>query len=248
MRIAVAGGTGAVGRHVVDAIRREGHEPVVLTRSSGVDVRTGAGLVEALTDVAVVIDVTNTPTNSRRKAIAFFEAATANLQRAGRQAGVGHLVALSIVGCDRVPIGYYAGKVRQEECLAAGELPWTVLRATQFFDFPIQLLDRLSPAPVLTIPRWRTQPVAAREVADALVELALAEPAGKAPDIAGPEVHQMADLVRDVLQKIGRRRPVVSFRLPGAAGRAIAGDGSLPTEPGPRGKQTFSQWLATLNT
>lgn len=243
MRVAVAGGTGVVGRFVVDAVRREGHEPVVLARSAGVDVATGAGLDRALADATAIIDVTNTRAASRRKSVRFFQTVTTNLQRAGSKAGVRHLVAVSIVGCDRVPTGYYQGKLRQEACLAGGELPWSVLRATQFFDFPVQLLDRLSQVPIVAVPHWRTQPVAAREVGDALVRIALADPVGMAPELAGPEVHDMADLVRQVLHRSGRRKPVISFRLPGRTGRALAGGGSLPTDPSRRGEQTFSDWL-----
>jgi uncharacterized protein YbjT (DUF2867 family) len=243
MRVAVAGGTGVVGRRVVEAVRAAGDEPVVLARSTGVDLVTGAGLDAALAGADAVIDVSNVATSRRGPAVAFFEAATGHLLAAGERAGVRHLVALSIVGIDRVDLGYYAGKRRQEELLAGGAVPWTVLRATQFHEFPAQLLGR-SRGPVAVLPRMRVQPVAAREVAGALATLTAGPAAGMAPELAGPEVHELGDLARQLLRARGARRPVVSPRLPGATGRALAGGGLLPQGPGPRGQLTFAAWLA----
>ncbi|MDQ1633543.1 MAG: hypothetical protein QOJ32_352, partial [Frankiaceae bacterium] len=163
-RVAVAGGTGLVGRHVVDVLRERGDDPVVLSRSAGVDLVSGSGAADALRGCEAVIDVSNVTTTRRAPAEAFFGAVTRTLTTAGIEAGVRHLVALSIVGIDRVPFGYYFGKRRQEELLRASELPSTVLRATQFHEFAGQLLAR-SPGPVAFVPRMRAQPVAAREVA-----------------------------------------------------------------------------------
>jgi uncharacterized protein YbjT (DUF2867 family) len=243
MRVAVAGGTGVVGRQVVEAVRDAGAEAVVLARATGVDLVTGEGLEPALAGVDAVIDASNVATTRRRPAVAFFEAATGNLLAAGQRAGVQHHVALSIVGVDRVGLGYYAGKRAQEELIAAGALPWTVLRATQFHEFPGQLLAR-SRGPVALLPRMRMQPVAAREVAGALVALAAGSPVGMAPELAGPEVHDLAELARQLLRARGDRRRVLAVPLPGATGRAMAGGGLLPQQPGPRGEQTFTDWLA----
>lgn len=245
MRVAVVGGTGVVGRHVVDALRAGGHDPVVVARSTGVDVISGGGLDAALDGSAAMVDVSNVATISRAKSEAFFEKATKNLLAAGERAGVRHLVVLSIVGCDRVDLGYYFGKRRQEELARAGSIPLTVLRATQFHEFPVQLLERAPGGPVITVPRMRSQPVAAREAGVALADLAVGEPQGRAPDLAGPEVHEMPDLVRLVLRSRGSRRVVVAARLPGATGRAMAGGGLLPDAPGPRGTQTFAEWLGS---
>ncbi|MFC1420736.1 SDR family oxidoreductase [Streptacidiphilus cavernicola] len=246
MRIAVAGGTGVVGRHVVEAVRAAGHDPVVLARSTGVDLATGAGLDRALAGVDAVVDVSNRMTVSRARAVAFFEAATGNLLAAGKRAGVAHHVALSIVGVDRVGYGYYQGKLRQEALvLAAGEsvgVPGSVLRATQFHEFAAQMLERGGPFAVA--PRMLTQPVAAREVGVALAALAAGEPVGLAPELAGPEQHQMGDLIRRLVRARGLRRLVVPLWMPGAVGKAMTGGGLLPTGPGPRGSQTFDQWLA----
>lgn len=243
MRIAVAGGTGVVGRHVVDVLGAAGHEPVVLSRSRGVDLVTGSGLDAALSGVGAVIDVSNVATMRRETAVGFFGTATGRLLETGERHGVRHHLALSIVGIDRVPTGYYAGKRRQEELVLGGPLPATVLRATQFHEFPGQLLVR-TPGPVAMLPAMRVQPVAAREVAEALVQLAVGDPLGMAPELAGPEQHSLVDLARDLLRARGERRRVVAVRVPGAAGRAMAQGGLLPQGPGPRGTQTFAQWLA----
>ncbi|MEY9877241.1 uncharacterized protein YbjT (DUF2867 family) [Streptacidiphilus sp. MAP12-33] len=242
MRIAVAGGTGAVGRLVVDAAQAAGHETVVLARAAGVDLLTGDGLPAALKGADAVVDVCNVTSMGARRSVAFFEQTTGRLLEAGRAAGVGHHVALSIVGCDRVDFGYYLGKRRQEELVLASGVPGSVLRATQFHEFAAQLLDR-SRGPVAVVPVMRSQPVAAREVAEALVRLAEQAPVGQAPELAGPREENMPDLTRRVLRARGRRTPVLALRLPGAVGRAMAGTGLLPTGPGQRGTETFDAWL-----
>lgn len=241
-RVAVAGGTGLVGALVVDRLRELGHDPVVLARSTGADVLTGAGVAAALADADAVVDVTNVTTVTRARAVAFFETATRNLLAAEKAAGVRHHVALSIVGVDRVDFGYYLGKRRQEELALAGPVPASILRATQFHEFAAQLLDRRGP--VAVVPKMLSQPIAAREVAGALVELALGAPAGLVPELAGPEQQLMPDLVRRVRDARGSRRPVLALRVPGAVGAGMATGELLPREEGPRGTETFAEWLA----
>ena len=245
MKVAVAGGTGLLGRLVVAELERRGDVPVVLARSHGVDLTTGAGLGRALRGVTTVIDVSNVTTVSRRRAVAFFTAATTHLLGAADRAGVRHVVALSIVGADTVDFGYYLGKRRQEELLAAGPVPWTLLRATQFHEFAGQLVDR-SPGPVVVVPRMASRPVAAREVAARLVELAHSAPRGVAEPMAGPEELDMAGLVRRWLRATGRRRVVLSVRLPGRAGAAFASGGLLPRPPFVTGTETAGEHLSRL--
>jgi uncharacterized protein YbjT (DUF2867 family) len=246
VKIAVSGGTGLVGRLVMDAVRSAGHQPVLLARSVGVDITTGAGLDRALAGSSAVIDVSNLSTTNRTRAITFFETGTRNLLAAGLRAGVTRHVALSIVGVDRVDLGYYAGKRHQEALVLAAGVTGSVLRATQFHEFAVQLLDRIR-GPIVPVPRMRSQPIAAREVADALVRLAVQEPVGSAPDLAGPQVLEMPDLVRQLLHSRESRRIVLPVRVPGSAGRAMASGGLLPTGPGPRGQQTFADWLTEAN-
>lgn len=243
MRIAVAGGTGVAGSKVVEAVRAAGHEPLVLSRASGVDVRTGAGLDTALAGVGVVIDAVNVVTMSRKASVAFFTATTQNLLAAEERAGVGHHVVLSIVGVDRVDFGYYEGKRAQEQLALDGPVPATVLRATQFHDFAEQLLAR-SPGPVAFIPQMTSQTVDTRDVAGELVRLAVAPPQGRAADLAGPEVHSIPALARRVAKARGLKRAVVGVPIPGSAGKAMRTGGLLPTTDGPRGAIRFEDWLA----
>ena len=244
MRVAVAGGTGLIGRLVVARLAEAGHDVAVLARARGVDLTTGAGLDAALDGCRVVVDVTNTGTMSARRARDFFGGVTRHLLAAGGRAGVEHVLALSIVGVDRVGLGYYRGKLHAEEVLAAGPLPWTVLRATQFHQFAGQYLAR-GRGPVALVPRFPSRPVAAAEVADRLVALALGPAAGRATPIAGPEVIGLPELARRLLRARGSRRLVVPVPVPGAAGRAAARGGLLPDGPYLRGVQTYAEYLRT---
>lgn len=246
MRIAVAGGTGTVGAHVVDVARERGLDAVVLARRAGVDVVTGSGLDQALTGVDVVVDTTSVSTLDRDEAVAFFSAASRSLLAAGERAGVGHHVALSIVGIDGSASGYYAGKAAQERLVAAGSVPWTILRATQFHEFAAQMFVRAKVGPMHLAPRMRTQPIAAREVATRLVDLAVAPPAGRANDLGGPREENLVEMVRAYARAVGHRGWIPGIPLPGAAGREQR-DGSLLPGPGAdRGRQTFDEWLASL--
>ena len=238
--IAVAGGTGQVGRRVVESVRRLGAEPVVLARSTGIDLTAGAGLDSLLEGVDAVIDVTNVVTQNRRRATAFFETTTRHLLEAEERQGVGHHVLLSIVGIDRVPLGYYQAKQAQEELVRQGTVPWTILRATQFHEFSAQMLGV---APVAVVPSMLSRPVAAREVADELVRLATAPAAGMAAELAGPREERVPDMARRLAAARGRRALVLTAPVPGATGRGMRSGALLPTGGGPRGTQTFDEWL-----
>jgi uncharacterized protein YbjT (DUF2867 family) len=241
MKIAVAGGTGVAGRWTAEALRAGGHEVVVIARSAGADLVTGAGLDAALAGVDAVIDATNTKSSGRRGSTEFFEATARTLMRTAAVAGVRHIVVLSIIGIDRVPYGYYQGKLRQEMVLLESPVPVSILRAAQFHEFAGQYLATV-PGPVVPVPRWRAQPVAAREVGLRLAALAAGDPVAMS-ELAGPREEIMADMVREVVRARGDRRLVVSARLPGATGRAMAAGGGLPCEPGLRGTQTFADWV-----
>lgn len=235
MRMAVAGGTGWVGKLVVERAREAGHEVVVISRSRGVDLTTGTGLDEALRGVDAVIDVVNVETLSRRTAIEFFETTTRHLLAAEKRSHVRHHVVLSIVGVDRVNSGYYAGKRRQEELALAGPVPATVLRATQFHEFAAQMIERV-PGPVKVVPSMLTRPVAASDVAAELVRLAEGPAQGLATDLAGPEVLRMAAMVR----RLAKGKLVLTV----PAGRAMSGGGLLPAGDFHRGEVTFDEWVA----
>ncbi len=246
MRIVVAGGTGWIGRLVTERLKADGDVPVVLARSAGADLVTGTGLDAALDGADAVIDVSNVITTSRSKSVSFFETATGHLLAAGQRAHIGHHIVLSIVGVDRVDLGYYMGKRRQEELALAGPVPASVLRATQFHEFAAQMLSRVG-GPFIVAPKMLCEPVAGREVAAALVKLARAEPAGLAPDFAGPQRENLPEMVRRVARVRGSHRPVLTIRLPGRAGEQVARGGLLPTGTAARGKVSFAEWLKTAD-
>lgn len=244
-RVAVIGATGRVGRSTVDALRAAGREVTKVARSTGVDVVTGAGLDDALHGVSVVIDVTNTPATDPAAAVEFFATATGNLLAAEFRAGVRHHVLLSIVGLDRAKgTGHYDGKRRQEQLVEAGSVPWTIQRATQFFDFAEMVVGWTTRDGVATVAPLLLQPVAIADVAAVLVEAAAGPPQGRAVDLAGPEPLDLVDMARRTLT--ARRDPTrlrASWR-DGPFSLAMAGEGLLPG-PGARlGVVTFDDWLA----
>jgi uncharacterized protein YbjT (DUF2867 family) len=245
MKVVVVGGTGTVGSPTVAGLAGRGHEVRVLSRHGGAlrteghgtddgrvvglrgDVTTGAGLAEALDGVDAVVDVSNVLTLDERTATAFFVGATDHLLDAEASAGVRRHVALSIVGVDLVPTGYYRAKVAQEWAVEAGGsvagVRWNVLRATQFHEFAGQMIARLRRGPVVPVPVMSVQPVSTLDVAAALadaVELGSGL-SGRLPDVAGPEVLSLPDMTRAVLDARGDRALIVPLRLPGRTGRAI---------------------------
>ena len=243
MKLAIAGGTGVVGRHVVEVAHALGHEAAVLTRSTGVDLVAGTRIDEHLVDVDAIIDVTSVQTMSAKTSVDFFRTVTQHLVTAGRRCGVRHHVALSILGAAEAPFSYYAGKQVQENLVLA-QPNGTVVRTTQFHEFVEQTVDRTAVGAVCPVPTMRSQPVAAAEVAALLVDVATQDPQGLGPSMAGPEELRVADMIRQLAEHEGRRRLVMELPLPGAFGRAMR-DGTLLAEPGSRiGSQTFASWLA----
>ncbi|MEU6455947.1 NAD(P)H-binding protein [Streptomyces sp. NPDC047065] len=239
--ILVTGGTGTLGRLVTERLRTDGHEVRVLSRHSppyAVDLReNGGGLDAALGGVETVVHCATSPRGGD-------ERAASNLLAAARRAGVAHLVYISIVGVDRVPYGYYRSKLAVERMVEESGLGWTVLRATQFHDLVVQVLQALAKAPVLPLPAGiRDQPVEVAEVADRLAALAAGAPAGRVADMGGPEVRTFESLARAYLRATGRRRAVVKVPLAGKTYRAFRAGGHLA--PGRAvGTGTFEEYLA----
>lgn len=245
MRIAVAGGTGTVGRYVVQAAEQSGHHVVVLSRRAGVDVRKGDGLDAALEGIEVVVDAAHAGTTNRAKATAFFCEVSRRLQTVATAQGVTRLVTLSIVGVDRVPgFGYYQAKLAQEAAVLEGPLPVTIVRATQFHEFPAQILGRTRMGPVAVVPRMRVQSVAARTVGEVLLEVATGSPRQEMVEVAGPEPADLVDLARSVVARRDQRVAVIPVRVPGRSGKAMRSGALLPT-PGVRlAGPGFADWLA----
>lgn len=239
MRIAVAGGTGVVGRYVVESATAAGHEIVVLARSTGVDLCSGAGLMAALDGVEAVVDATNPATTEEAPATQFFTASTANLHRAGAAQGVGHLVVLSIVGIDRVPAGYYAAKAAHEQAALDGPVPATVLRATQFHEFPAQMMAWNRHGMVARIPAIQVQSVAARTVGSVLAELVAGTPQKRVRDLAGPQRANLVTLAQHLSDRLHLGIDIQT------AEPTIPEGALLPTDSARIDGPTFEQWLTS---
>ncbi|MGN6408851.1 MAG: SDR family oxidoreductase [Curtobacterium sp.] len=248
MRIAIAGGTGTVGRHVVRAARERGHDVVVRTRKHGVDDLGEPAIAGAIDDADAVIDVLNTTTLSTRASRAFFSTATSNLLAAETRVGTAHHVVLSIVGIDGIDTSYYAGKLAQERLVRASDVPHTVARTAQFHEFAEQIAAQTSIGPVTVVPRTLSRPVAARDVAEHLVRVAGSAPTGRAADLVGPEEDTLAEMIRRMYDHDEVRRRVLDVRLPGAYGRGLA-SGALRggAEPQRVTGTTFDQWLRSAD-
>lgn len=242
MKIAIVGGTGMLGRPVAAELRERGHEVRVLSRSGPtgrVDLTTGAGLDAALDGCEVVVDASN---NSSRTAAATLVEGNRRLLAAGQRAGVAHHVCVSIVGCDRLPVGYYRVKTEQEGVVTRGPLPWTIVRATQFHEFVAGTLGAAARYRVVPVPRGVLQTVAVTEAARAVADAAVAGPRRGRVEVAGPEVDTIRDLAVTWRRAARQRALLVPLPVPGKVGRALR-DGSLTTaSPDVRGSVTFAAW------
>ncbi|MFD5098616.1 SDR family oxidoreductase [Streptomyces albidochromogenes] len=238
--ILVTGGTGTLGRLVTERLRTDGHDVRVLSRHSrpyAVDLREGTGLAEAVAGVDTVVHCATTPRGGD-------EQAARHLIEAARRAGVRHLVYISIVGIDRVPLGYYRSKLAVERLIEESGLGWTVLRTTQFHDLVLRVVQGSAKLPVVLLPAGvAVQPIEVAEVAARLAELAAGAPAGRVPDMGGPEVRALPDLARAYLRASGRRSPLLNVRLAGKAYHGFRAGGHL-TPQRALGKVTFEQFLA----
>lgn len=253
--ILVTGGTGTLGRHVVRRLRDAGGDVRVLSRTphtdeEGVryvvgDLMTGAGTDAAVAGVGTIVHCAGSQKGD--------EVATRNLVTASARAGRPHIVVISVVGADRVPVtswidrnafGYFDMKLKTERVVEGSGLPWTTLRATQFYDLAFFVAEKLTKLPVVPYPTHSAfQPVETDEVAARMVELALGEPAGLVPDIAGPRVYQFSELVRRYLRAAGRSRPMVPIHVPGGAARAVRAGAVLAPDRAV-GKRTWEEFLA----
>lgn len=248
MKIAVAGATGRLGRHVVDVLHEQAHEVVAMSRSGGVNVVSGAGVAEALEGVAVIIDVSSTPSPEQEEATRFFTAAARNLHEAGQKAGVQRMVVPSIIGIDDSVAGYNAAKLAHEQAVLDGPIPAQILRAAQFHEFVEQLLGWGTQGDVAYVPVMRTQLVAARAVAEKLVDLAtgpgLETTGAPFPEIAGPREERLADAACLLVARRGGPAQVEEVSDAANPDRDLFENGGLL--PGPHATlagPTYADWL-----
>jgi uncharacterized protein YbjT (DUF2867 family) len=210
MKFAVIGGTGLIGSQVVRNLNAAGHEAVPHSQSTGIDVISGQGLGEAVAGADVIVNLTNSPTFDEAS-LAFFQTSMDNLLTAGRKGGVRHFVILSIVGVDQVPeLDYYRAKALQEDILVAGPIPYSIVRATQFMEFIDAVLSWTADADTVRLPATPIQPIASKDVADAVAQVAAGAPLGGIRNIAGPEVFSLDELGRVTLSHKSDGRTVVT--------------------------------------
>ena len=243
-RIAVAGATGRAGAQVVELLESEGRDFVAMSRSTGVGLVTGDGLAEALAGVETVIDVATSPSPDEQEATEYFTAATRNLQQAAERAGVRRIVVASIIGCDRFSGGYQAAKVAHEKAMLAGPVPVRILRAAQFHEFVGELMGWGTQGDVSYLPKMRTQLVAARAVAKALIDLATDPDPALITEIAGPREENLADAARMLVARRGDSLRIEEASNPDDPDRELLANGALL--PGPDATlagPTFEDWL-----
>ena len=245
MKIVVIGGSGLIGRKLVSHLRQKGHEAVAASPSSGVNAITGEGLAEALVGAQVVVDVSNAPSWEDAAVLDFFETSSRNLLAAEGAAGVGHHVALSVVGTDRLlASGYFRAKMAQETLIKASRLPHTIVRATQFFEFVSGIAQFSTQGATVRLPAALMQPIAAEDVAAALAEIATAEPLNATVEVAGPEPIRMDALVGRFLSATGDPRTVITDPRARYYGVEV-NDQSLVPGKNPRlGPTRFEDWLS----
>ena len=250
MNIVVIGGTGLIGSKVVNILRQRGHDVVAASPSSGVNTLTGEGLAEALTGAQVVVDVANSPSFEDKPALEFFETSGRDLLAAEKAAGVKHHVALSVVGTDRLTgsgpgslSGYFRAKMAQENLIKASGIPFTIVHATQFFEFAKN---------IATIGDWRfnvrlspvlMQPMVSDDVADAVADVALGEPVNGMVEIAGPDRIRQDELVRQYLSATGDSRKVITDDNAGYFGIAVNDQSLVPGANARLGPMHYEDWL-----
>jgi uncharacterized protein YbjT (DUF2867 family) len=246
MKIVVIGGSGLIGTKLVPILRQKGHEVVAASPSSGVNTVTGEGLGEALTGAHVVVDVANAPSWEDQAVLSFFETSGRNLLAAEAVAGVRHHVALSVVGTERLlESGYFRAKMAQENLIKASSTPYTIVRATQFFEFVGGIAQLSTEGQTVRLPPALMQPIAADDVAAALADVAIAKPLNDMVELAGPEPIRLDELVRRFLDATRDERKVLTDDHALYYGVKV-NDQSLTPGKHPRlGPTRFAEWLSS---
>lgn len=245
MKIVIIGGTGRIGSKVVARLREQGHEAVPAALDTGVNILTGEGLAQVLTGAAVVIDVSDSPSFDDAAVLKFFQTATGNLLAAEAAAGVSHHVALSVVGCDRVPdSGYLRAKVAQEKLIRSSPIPYSILRATQFFEFVKRIADGATEGNTVRIPPVLFQPMAAADVADAVCRIAVGPPLKRVVEVGGPQQFHFDEYVRLALDAYHDPREVIADPHARYFGAELSERALVPGDDARLGEIPFGEWLA----
>jgi uncharacterized protein YbjT (DUF2867 family) len=249
MKIVVIGGAGLIGSKTVSILRQNGHEAIAASRKSGIDTIAGAGLDKALAGAQVVIDLANSPSFEDRAVLEFFETSGRNLLAAEAAAGVGHHVVLSIVGTDRSPDnGYFRAKIAQEKLIEASNIPYTIIRATQFMEFLGGIADSSTDGNTVRLSPGLFQPIAAEDVAPLVAEVALAAPRNGIVDIAGPERAPFNEIVARYLKAVGDPREVVCDPAARYWGGRVEERSLVPLGEARLGRIGLDEWLRRSQT
>jgi uncharacterized protein YbjT (DUF2867 family) len=244
MKIVVVGGTGLIGSKLVKKLRELGHEVVAAAPATGVNSITGEGLADALKGASVVVDVTNSPSWEDAAVLKFFETSTRNLLSYGVAAGVGHYVALSVVGTERLlESGFFRAKLAQENLIKASSIPYSIVRATQFFEFVKSIADLSTEGNKVRLPPALIQPMAADDVAGALARIATSSPVNGAVEIGGPEKFRLDELVRRDLAAFHDPREVISDPHARYYGIQVSERSLVPDNDARLGEARFEDWL-----
>jgi len=245
MKIVVIGGSGLIGAKLVHKLTKHGHQVVAASPRTGVNTITGEGLAQALVGAQVVVDVTNAPSWEDQAVLAFFEASSRNLLAAEAAAGVGHHVALSVVGTDRLPEnGYYRAKVDQDNLIKASKLPHTILRATQFFEFVGDIAQAASDGQTIRLSSAFIQPMLSDDVAAALADVTLGAPVNGTLEVAGPEKIRLDELVRRFLRANKDPRQVITDVHALFYGSELDDDSLIPGDNARIAPTRFEDWLS----
>ncbi len=245
MKIVIIGGTGLIGSKVVTRLREQGHEALPASPDTGVNTLTGEGLAQVLSGAAVAIDVSNSPSFEDAAVLRFFETSTRNLLAAEAAAGVNHHVALSVVGCDRLlESGYFRAKVAQEKLIRSSPLPYSIVRATQFFEFVDRIADAATDGNKVRIPPVLFQPMSAADVADAVWRVAVGSPLNGVVEVAGPQQFRFDELIRLGLGARHDPREVVADPHARYFGAEVGERTLVPGADARLGKIHFKDWLS----
>jgi uncharacterized protein YbjT (DUF2867 family) len=244
VEIVVIGGSGLIGSRVVADLAALGHEAVPASPATGVDTLTGAGLDAALAGADVVVDVSNSPSFEDAAVLSFFRTSTGNLLAAEAAAGVGHHVALSVVGTGRAPkIGYFRAKRAQEELIEAAPVPWSIVHATQFFEFAVRIADDATVDGVVHLPPVPFRPMAADDVATAVARTAAGTPTKEHVEVAGPEEFLFSEFIERALRAVGDERPVVADPHARYFGAEVHERTLVPEDGAQLGSTRFEDWV-----